>query len=509
MAVREFLQVKAARQPTCRSKAAALVRRLGQPEHQPVVRHRRWPKPFSPLALTCRSKDVAPDFSPEVPKLSPFRSQVVRSCAIVAATLMVSAAATLPLLLVGAAPAGAAPQVLYAAPVAAGAGDCSDVADPCTVYAALGDATVSGDAIDLATGTYALTETLAVSLSGALALQAEPGATPVLDGQGNVQVMTIAAGSGVTLAGVIVEDGASSSGGGGISNSGNVMIEGSTITGNTDSTSASSAAGAGLANAGQATVLGSTFSDNTETDNSWGGAISNQLGATLNVAGSTFSGNDAGGGGNDGAAGAIANFGTATFVGSTFWGNVTNGGDGGAIETQGSLTLISNTFAGGNQSNNLSSGGGDVFDQSGATVYAAGNIFGDTSTGPCYIQGGATWQDDGYNAAASATTTECLGAATDVADSSLPGDLGALADNGGATQTVLPGPGAPEVGAVPDPTSVNVDGEPTPLCPVSDQSGAPSNDEDCSIGSLFVASVPGVPSGLTATPVTRGVSAIL
>jgi hypothetical protein len=393
---------------------------------------------------------------------------------------------------------------LYAAPSALGAGDCSDAANACTIWTALNGATVSGDTIDLAGGTYDLWDTLEVSLPGSLSFQAETGGTPVLDGQGLVQVMNIAAGSSVALMGVTVENGHSSSGGGGIYNGGSVLVQGSTITGNTDATSASSAAGGGLANAGQATVVNSTFSGNTESNNSWGGAISNQTGSTLNVIGSTFSGNDAAGGCGCGAAGAIANFGTATFVGSTFWDNVTNGGDGGAIETQGALTVIGNTFAGGNRTNNLASGGGDIFDQSGATVDSAGNIFADTSSDPCYIQAGSTWDDDGYDAAGSGT--QCLGAATDVTDAALPGDLGTLAANGGGTETVLPNAAAPEVGAVPDPTGLVVDGSPVTLCPVTDQAGALSNDEDCSIGSLFVPSAPGTPTGLGAAALTSGVS---
>jgi hypothetical protein len=154
-------------------------------------------------------------------------------------------------------------------------------------------------------------------------------------------------------------------------------------------------------------------------------------GDTINLAGGTYVLWDtlavyqAVGGCGCGAAGAIANFGTAAFVGSTFWDNVTNGGDGGAIETQGPLTVIGNTFAGGNETNNLTIGGGDIFDQSGATVYSAGNVFADTASDPCYIQAGATWDDDGYNAAGSGTP--CLGAATDVTDPALPADLGTLA----------------------------------------------------------------------------------
>lgn len=259
-----------------------------------------------------------------------------------------------------------------------------------------------------------------------------------------------------------------------------------------------------MANAGQATVIGSTFSNNVESNNSWGGAISNQLGATLEVVGSTFSGNQAVGGCSCGAAGAIANFGTASFTGSTFYDNVTNGGDGGAIETQGTLTVIGDTFAGGNASNDHVDGGGDIFDQAGATVYSAGNLFADTPTGPCYVQAGAEWYDEGYNAAGPGT--ECLGAATNVTDPSLPDDIGPLTDNGGGVETALPLDSDREVGAVPDPTGVTVGPGPVTLCPETDQAGDASDDEDCSIGSLFVAAPPGAVTGLTAAPVTSGVS---
>ena len=50
----------------------------------------------------------------------------------------------------GAGPAAATPAVLYAAPTATGAGDCSDAADACTLSTALGQVT-AGETIELVT----------------------------------------------------------------------------------------------------------------------------------------------------------------------------------------------------------------------------------------------------------------------------------------------------------------------------------------------------------------------
>ncbi|HET9059645.1 MAG TPA: fibronectin type III domain-containing protein [Acidimicrobiales bacterium] len=394
--------------------------------------------------------------------------------------------------------------LLYAFAGGAGTSNCFASVSQCSLAAALSEAVASGDTIDLAAGTYALGGTIAITQPGTLTIQTDGSGPVLIDGGGTYRVLSVASGSDLVLNGVTIQNGASSSGGAGIYNQGTLTLDAVTVQGNTDSTSVSAQAGAGLSNAGQATIVNSTFSNNNESNNSWGGAIANQAGATLTISGSTFSANHASGACACGAAGAIANFGTASINNSTFYGNGTNGSDGGAIETQGPLTLVQDTFAGGNTSSNHSSGGGDVFDQAGATVYAAGDLFGDTATDPCYVQTGATWQDGGYNAAGPGT--QCLGAASDVADANLAGDLGALANNGGLTLTVKPQAGAPEIGAIPDPANVTLAGNPVALCPEGDQTGSPSLDGTCTIGSVFVTAAPGAPTGLTAVPVAGGVS---
>ena len=135
-----------------------------------------------------------------------------------------------------------------------------------------------------------------------------------------------------------------------ISNSAFVDIDGVTFQ-NADNTSAAPYGGA-IQNdvGGTLTVTGSTFTGNTAAD---GGAIANGYSGTgtLNVSGSTFSGNTAT---EDG--GAIASGeqtgSTATLVvtGSTFSDNEATNDDGGAIDSgdyqaTGTLTVTSSTFS--------------------------------------------------------------------------------------------------------------------------------------------------------------------
>ena len=83
-------------------------------------------------------------------------------------------------------------------------------------------------------------------------------------------------------------------------------------------------------------------------------------------------------------------------------------------------------------------------------------------------QSTGTWLDAGY-VVGDATCQN--GGTGDVATSTLAADLGPLSDNGGTTQTLLPLPGNPGAGIIPDPTTVSVGGSPTALCPTTDQRG--------------------------------------
>ena len=94
---------------------------------------------------------------------------------------------------------------------------------------------------------------------------------------------------------------------------------------------------------------------------------------------------------------------------------------------------------------------------------AAATIFNDGCD-----QAGGVWQDEGYNVGSDGT---CLAGGTgDVENgSSLSAVLGPLNDNGGPTATILPLAGNPALGVIPNPTSVTLNGTPTPLCPTSDE----------------------------------------
>ncbi len=62
--------------------------------------------------------------------------------------------------------------------------------------------------------------------------------------------------------------------------------------------------------------------------------------------------------------------------------------------------------------------------------------------------------------------------------------LGPLENNGGPTETMLPAPGSPLLGQVPDPASITVSGLAVALCPVRDQRGVSSGAGACTIGSV-------------------------
>ena len=127
----------------------------------------------------------------------------------------------------------------------------------------------------------------------------------------------------LTLNHLTVSDGNLFGQGGGVSNSGTLIIANSTFSGN-----ASSDVGGGVWNGGTATITNSAFSGNSS---GYGGGVSNDTFGVLTVTNSTFSGNSAyvNGGG-------IANAGTATLrntivanntTGGNCFGTITNGGN--------------------------------------------------------------------------------------------------------------------------------------------------------------------------------------
>jgi len=173
--------------------------------------------------------------------------------------------------------------------------------------------------------------------------------------------------------------------GGGIRNNGTLTVSNSTLSGN------SAVFGGGIRNGGTLTVSNSTFSSNLATS---GGGIYNYTNANLTVQNSTFSSNLATNGGG------IFNYGTLTVSNSTLSGNSASFGGGIHNRANANLTVLSSIVA-------LQTAGGDC---SGALTSGGYNIESGTS---CGFTGTGDLQN--------------------VSSASLA--LGALANNGGPTQT--------------------------------------------------------------------------
>ena len=203
-----------------------------------------------------------------------------------------------------------------------------------------------------------------------------------------------------------------------------------------------------------------------------GGAIINQLGGTLTVFNSTFSGNRA-----QQSGGAIRNLGVATIVNSTFASNAATE-RGGALAASGvgaNMTLINCTVA----ANSAALGGGIATEQQGA-VTLRNTLIATNAGGNCLgtLTDGGGNLDDG---------TSC--GLVDSSSSSNAGaglDPGGLRDNGGPTQTIalVAGSGAIDRGieaVCADATTVkgrDQRGEPRP------RDGDADGDARCDIGAF-------------------------
>lgn len=246
-------------------------------------------------------------------------------------------------------PALAAAADLYAAPAAAGSGDCSSPADACTIETAVTNANASSITdsvrIRLAGGDYLLSAptptALVVTFEGpSLTFEAGSG-TPTLSGTETVRVLSIGATSNVTIDGLTITSGTAASPGGAILNDGTLTVRNSTVSNSTagngggisssvnstlvveDSTfsqnSATGVGGGAIIGFGAVTVTRSTLTDNHAPVN--GGAINVQPGGTVTVSRSTIVGNTSGSLG-----GAFSNLGKIDVQGSTISGNTATSG---------------------------------------------------------------------------------------------------------------------------------------------------------------------------------------
>jgi Chlamydia polymorphic membrane protein (Chlamydia_PMP) repeat len=313
-----------------------------------------------------------------------------------------------------------------------------------------------------------------LAITSSMAIEGPGDGNLTIDGENAIQILTVSSSSTVSISGLAFASGVATSKGGAIYSAGTLNITDSLFTHNRAGGPAQGVAGNGGAinNTGTLTVGNSTFIDNsvdgaTDADQSFGGAIYN--GGTLNVTGSTFTGNTAGTPDGSGTGGAIYNAITLNVTNSTFTANEAAGPNaaGGAIfDDYGSGTLAADTIDA-NQVTPGSEGGAGIFEGNGSLVVTNTIVSGNSGGGNC----GGRQMGGHNNLEGPAGDTSC-GFALASADPK----LGALADNGGPTQTQALEPGSPAIGA-------GTQGD----CPTADQRSAARPQNGCDLGAYEVA----------------------
>lgn len=275
------------------------------------------------------------------------------------------------------------------------------------------DAALSGGTIHLAS-TLTLSKNVTID-SSMLDIPITISGDTNDNGTADVQALKVNSGVVVSLNSLTIKK----SFGFGIQNFGTLMTVNSALTGN----------GGGIRNnGGILTVLNSTVSENGAN---YGGGIRNDVG-TVTIVNSTFSSNISGQEGG----GIYNDDGTLTITNSTFSGNRTWYQGGGISNQGGTLTIINSTFSGNYATYSATSAGG--LSNLGGTFNLINTIIANSvSSKDCSATNGLI-----------STNTNNL-----VEDGScsalLSGDpnLGALADNGGSTQTMALLAGSPAIDA--------------------------------------------------------------
>jgi hypothetical protein len=328
--------------------------------------------------------------------------------------------------------------------------------------------------------------TLALSNSGMAEAVEGPGPEVVtVSGANATGVFEVAAGVTAILSSLTVADGSSASSGGGISSAGNLTVSSVTFTGDSaadvggaianagtmtvaDSSifTSSATSGGGIVNdAGTMFVTGTTIADNSATNG--GGGIANENGS-VTVTGSTIADNSATNGGGianngtmtvtsttldhnsagDGAG--VNNLKTLTMTNATIADNTASAGAGGGIESSGTLTLINVTVADNAVPGSTAGGGLDATAGTAAlyNTIVALNTTGNGNTATASDIGAGT----GIVSSSSANNLIGTGGAGGLTGGShgnqvdvVNVELGALAENGGTTQTVALLAGSPAI----------------------------------------------------------------
>ena len=316
----------------------------------------------------------------------------------------------------------------------------------CSLREAIGaaNAAAGADTITVPAGTYTLSiagtgedanATGDLDISDDLTINGASAATTIVDGGALDRIFEIVAGNTVEIADVTVRNGSvGATTGGGINNRGTLTLNNSTVSDN------SSVHGGGIVNNGTMTINNSTISGNT-ADGSGGGIRNND---TMTINNSTISGNSAPGFGGGGIINVFSGA-TLNLNNSTVSGNSTGGSVGGINVFNGTLTL-KNTIVANNSS------GGDC-GGSGAFTSLGYNLDSDNT---CNL-----------------TATGDLPSGT--------ANLGALANNGGPTQThaLLAGSDAIDAG---NPATPGSGGD---ACLATDQRGVSRpQGSTCDIGAF-------------------------
>jgi SdrD B-like domain len=252
-------------------------------------------------------------------------------------------------------------------------------------------------------------------------------------------------------------------GGGGIYNDhGTMTLTNVTVSGNSaaggGADGGDEGAGGGIENSGGTMMLSNATVSGNSTDGGPGGGIYNTNGGTMTLMNSTVSGNSAGGSG-----GGIENNGKMTLINSTVSGNTVgasgaygyygdydpSNGSGGGIDNSanGTLTLTNSTVSG----NSAGTGGGGIqnSDDHTATLKSANSIIAGNTGGSSDPDASGPITSLGHNLIGK-TDGSTGWVATDLTGTiahPLNAMLGALANNGGPTKTLLPLTGSPAINA--------------------------------------------------------------
>jgi len=287
-----------------------------------------------------------------------------------------------------------------------------------------------GGTITFNCGTATITFTSYKSIAHAVTI--DGGGTITFDGNNAAAFFQVYFSANATLRRLSLQRGAYAGGIRALENFGTLTLDRVRVVNNASTLGA-------VLNSGTLKVLSSTFSGNAASSATTGvgGAIENRSG-TVRIDSSTFSGNHSAADG-----GAIYSDGVLVATNATFTANTASGGGGAIYQTDGSgydgrLTYV--TVAG-----NSAAYGAGLYKDAGdfrSVLTVSRSVIANNGTGNC----DGTPTSGGYNLWFGSSS--CAFSAT--GDGSGDPKLGALANNGGPTQTMLPLTGSAAIGRIPN-----------------------------------------------------------